>query len=78
MKCRVYVCSREAAPGSEFCRVKHGWWEPTPEPVLAPILRLPIADPIVRDCVGCAQPFEQARRPAKLFSYCESCRGIAA
>lgn len=25
--CRVYACSREAAEGSEFCRVKHGWQE---------------------------------------------------
>lgn len=27
-KCRIYDCLREAAPGSEFCQVKHGWWEP--------------------------------------------------
>jgi len=25
--CRVYACLREAAEGSEFCRVKHGWQE---------------------------------------------------
>jgi hypothetical protein len=31
--CRVYGCGREAAEGSEFCQVKHGWYEKTkPEP----------------------------------------------
>lgn len=34
-KCRIYTCYREAAEGSEFCRVKHGWQEvlvPLPQP----------------------------------------------
>lgn len=33
--CRVYSCWREAAEGSEFCQVKHGWQE-LPVEELAP------------------------------------------
>lgn len=30
--CRVYSCWREAAEGSDYCRVKHGWQEPERKP----------------------------------------------
>lgn len=50
--CRVYSCWREAADGSEFCRVKHGWQEiavPLPQPrvlVTRRRVRRPIVDEV--------------------------------
>jgi len=77
--CSVYACCLEAAPGSEFCRVKHGWWEAEPDtPPAAESELEPVLLVLVRDCVGCAQSFEQPPRVGRPFTYCDECRGVAA